>query len=380
MSEHQIVVIGASFAGLTVSHNLLKDIIPAIPKQKFKVVQVAPSDQFYFKIAAPRVLINPQSLPLEKALIDFKKTFSGYSAEQYQFIKASATSIDPATKTVKLSNESSVKYDSLVICSGTYFDNDLWSTARGEEPLKAAIKDLHEKLPKAETIVIGGGGAAGTETAGELGDLYGSKKDITLYSGTSQLLNNLNNKAVGKDAEQRLLKQGIKVQHNIQITSHRSEGGKEVLQLSNGETKTVDVYIGAVGDRPSTSFVPKEWLDDKNRVLTDPQTLRLSVDGVRGVYVYGTAASYSNGSIADVMFAKKAILETLKNDLAGNEPAPRTKNVYKKITSDMQFVPVGSTQGVGIAFGWKVPSFMVKMAKSKDFMIGNASKVVAGNS
>ena len=57
---------------------------------------------------------------------------------------------------------------------------------------------------------------------------------------------------------------------------------------------------------------------------------------------------------------------------------PRTAKVYKKITSDMQFVPIGSQGGVGIAFGWKLPSFMVKMVKSKDFMIGNAVKTVEG--
>jgi apoptosis-inducing factor 2 len=44
----------------------------------------------------------------------------------------------------------------------------------------------------------------------------------------------------------------------------------------------------------------------------------------------------------------------------------------------MQFVPIGASQGVGIAFGWKLPSFAVKFAKSKDFMIGNLDKVLAG--
>lgn len=44
----------------------------------------------------------------------------------------------------------------------------------------------------------------------------------------------------------------------------------------------------------------------------------------------------------------------------------------------MQFVPIGPTQGVGVAFGWKVPSFAVKMAKAKDFMIGNLPKYLEG--
>lgn len=60
------------------------------------------------------------------------------------------------------------------------------------------------------------------------------------------------------------------------------------------------------------------------------------------------------------------------------EPSARTSNVYKKVTSDMQFVPIGPTQGVGVAFGWKVPSFAVKMAKAKDFMIGNLPKYLEG--
>ena len=44
----------------------------------------------------------------------------------------------------------------------------------------------------------------------------------------------------------------------------------------------------------------------------------------------------------------------------------------------MQFVPLGSTQGVGVVMGWKIPSFMVKMAKSKDFMIGQVPKLISG--
>lgn len=395
MSEHQIVVIGASFAGNLITANLLKDIIPSISDKKFKVVQIAPTDEFYWKIGAPRTLINPSSLPVEKALVSVLPYFEKYG-EKYQFIKALVRSIDPATKTLTLSNESSVKYDSLVIASGTIFANNLWSTARGSEPLKAELADLHKKLPEAQTIVIAGGGPAGVETAGELGDVYGSKKDVTLYSGTTNLLNSLNNKNVGKDAEGRLSKQGIKVVHGVQVKSHRSENGKDVLELSNGETKIVDIYISATGDKPNTDFVPKEWLDEKNALRTDGQTMRVNVDGVTGVYGYGAAASYSNGSIMDVFMAKKAIIETLKNDLGGKgtrlllfvqvrtrltmtaEPAARTNNVYKKVTSDMQFVPVGPTQGVGIAFGWKLPSFAVKMAKAKDFMIGKLPTYLEG--
>ena len=317
---HQIVVIGASFAGLTVTSNLLKNILPPLTqsgKHTFKVTLVNPADDFYWKIGAPRTVVNPSSLPAEKTIIPIAPVFSKYTAEQFQFIKAYASSIDANARAVKLSTGQSVAYDTLVICSGTHFRTNIWSTTPGSEALKAALEDMHQRIPSAESILVAGGGPAGVETAGELGELYGDKKDITLLSGTNNLLNRLSNKNVGKDAEARLNKMGVKVIHGVQVTKSHEENKKEIIQLSNGETRTVDVYIEAIGDKPNSSFVPKEWLTDKAQVKTDAQTLRLDVPGVTGVYCYGTVASYSDGSIADVMFAKKAILETLRSDLSG---------------------------------------------------------------
>ena len=319
-ATHEIVIIGASFAGLTVASNLLRDILPAISssgKEAFKVTLINPTKEFLWKIGLPRTIVNPTALPLDKALTDIEPYFTKYGPEKFQFIQAYASSIDPTSKTVKLSTETSVKYDSLVICSGTGFNSDLWSTTPGVDHLRSAIEDIHHKLPAAETIYIAGGGPAGVETAGEFGDTYASKKDVTLLSGGTQLLNRLNNKNVGKDAESRLQKMNVKVVHDVQVTNHHSENGKEVLQLSNGETKTVDIYIEAIGDKPNSSFVPAEWRTERGQVKTDPQTLRLDVDGVTGVYCFGSVGSYSDGGVMDVMFAKKAMLETLRSDLSG---------------------------------------------------------------
>lgn len=363
------------------------------------MIQIAPNEEFFWKIGAPRVIANPDALPLEKALIPIAPHFKNYSPEQYEFIKAYVTSIDPSSRTVHTSTSAAVHYDSLVIASGTNFSTAIWTVSDGAETLKAALSDIHARLPSAQSILIAGGGAAGVETAGELGEVYGKKKDMTLLSGATRLLPRLHNKNMGLDAQTRLEKLGVKVINDgIRVIEHSRQDGKEVLKLSNGETRTVDVYIEATGDRPNSKFVPQDWLDDKQRVKTDPATLRLDVPGVTGVYCIGSVASYSDGSVMDVKFAKGALLETIKLDLQGHgmlsqplirlltskvtnkdsAPGPRTKNVYKKITKDMQFVPIGSQQGVGVAFGWKLPSFLVKMAKSKDFMIGQAVKTVEG--
>lgn len=178
---HQIVVLGASFAGLTVTSNLLKNILPPLTeggKKSFQVTLVNPAEEFYWKIGAPRTIVNPSALPLEKTLLPIPPIFSKYPAEQFQFIKAHASSIDSNTKSVKLSTGQSVTYDSLVICTGTQFTTNLWSTTPGSEALKAALDEIHQKLPGAESVLVAGGGPAGVETSGELGETYGKRKRL----------------------------------------------------------------------------------------------------------------------------------------------------------------------------------------------------------
>jgi NADH dehydrogenase FAD-containing subunit len=348
MSTHTVVIIGASFGGLAVAHGLLKNVFPHLPsgKQSYKIVQIAPNDEFYWKIGAPRVIGNAQSLPLEKALIPIAPGFKAYSKDQYQFIKAYATAIDPSTKTVQTSTSEAVHYDSLVIASGTTFASHLWTVTDGSEPLKEAIHEIHQKLPGAETILVAGGGAAGVETAGELGEVYGKTKKITLLSGSTGLLTRLHNKKMGIDAQSRLEKMGVKVIHdNLRVTEHTTQNGKEVLKLSNGETKTVDVYIEATGDKPNSKFVPQEWLDNNQRVKTDPHTLRLDVPGVTGVYVIGTVGNYSDGSVVDVKFATPAILESIKLDLQGKGMMCSSSHCKAWLTqSQAVLVPTRSTR------------------------------------
>lgn len=376
MSAHTVVVIGASFGGLPVAHDLLKTVLPAYGKD-YKLVLINPSEEFWWKIGAPRAVTRPDLLPLDKALLNFLPTFQQYG-DKFQFIKGKATAIEPASRTVEVNTGDKVHYDQLVIASGTIFENDLWSTSRGTDALRTQVGELHSKLPNAESILIAGGGPCGVETAGELGEAYGGKKEIILLSGGDRLLGRTKNPKPSQISEQMLKKMGVTVTHNVLVKSAVKEGEKTVVTLSNGETKTVDVYIAAVGDKPNNNFVPKEWLDDKGKVKTDPHTLRLDVPDVTGVYCVGTVASYSDGSILDTKLAYKACVESVKLDLGGTNAGSRTKNIYKKITGEMLFVPVGSQQGVGLAFGWKLPSFLIKTAKSKDFMIGNAPKLIQG--
>lgn len=392
-APHTIVVIGASYGGLPVAHALLKDVLPTSGKD-YKLVLVNPSEEFYWKVGAPRAITRPEKLSMEKALLNFLPTFEKYG-DKFQFIKGKVTAIEPRSKTVDVDTGDKIHYDQVVIASGTYFENDLWSTSNGTDALRQEVRELHNRLPTAQTIMIGGGGPCGVETAGELGEAYGGKKEIILLSGADRLLHKPRNQSPSKLSQQMLEKMGVTVTHKVRVQSMKKEGEKTVITLDNGEVKAVDIYIGAVGDKPNNSFVPKDWLTEKGQIKTNGNTLRVDVPGVTGVYCVGSVASYSDGSILDTKLAYTAAVESVKLDLNGEskwhierisraeantitDAGARTKKIYKKIQSEMMFVPVGSQQGVGLAFGWKLPSFAITMFKSKDYMIGNAPKLIEG--
>lgn len=324
-NTHNVVVIGGSFAGLPVAHTVLKNVIPTLgSSQSYKVFIISPNAEFYWKVGAPRAIANPKALPEDKAFVNIAEGFKKYDKSQFEHIKAFATSIDPSNQTISYSDSlkgaatSTLHYDSLILASGTSFKDPIWSVQQGEAATKQALREIHAQLEKAETIVIAGGGAAGVETAGELGSLYGKSKKVTLLSGAPQLLPRLQNPAVGKDAQAKLEKMGVEVVHNLRIeSSTKDNSGRSTLRMDDGTERVVDVQLDATGDAPNSTFIPKEWLNEKGFVKTDTSTLRADIPGVKNVYVLGSIGSYSKGGIPEILFGFKVVCESIRIDLAG---------------------------------------------------------------
>jgi NADH dehydrogenase FAD-containing subunit len=72
-----------------------------------------------------------------------------------------------------------IKYDSLVIASGTTSSSPLWTINDSHEVSRTAIRALRKELPNASMILIAGAGSVGVETNGEIASAY-PKAKITL--------------------------------------------------------------------------------------------------------------------------------------------------------------------------------------------------------
>ena len=330
---HNIVIVGGSFGGLPTAHTLLGSVIPTLKTGKpYKVYIISPNTELYWKIGAPRIIANPALLPVEKAFLSIADGFKKYNNSQFEHIQGYVSSVDPSSQTLSYGPamgepSSSLHYDTLVLATGTSFKNPMWSSQAGEGPTKAALEEVHRQITPAKKIMVIGGGAAGTETAGELAYSYGSKKEILLLTGSKQPLPRITDQRVGKDAQGRLQKMGVKVINDLRTESiSKNSDGKTIIKLSNGSEEVVDLVIEATGDTPNNSYIPKDWLNERGVVKTVAPTLRLDVPGVKNVYSIGSVASYSNGGIPEILHSYKALGESIRIDLAGESKSSHALN------------------------------------------------------
>ncbi|MCJ1326948.1 hypothetical protein MMC10_003614 [Thelotrema lepadinum] len=393
---HEILILGGNFGGISSAHYLLRHTIPALtakdPNQKYRVTIVSPSTHSFFKIAAPRVLISSEKIPLDKAFQSIRDGFATYQPSQFSFLQGKATAVDPQSKmvTVSLSDGGSSRllpYSTLVIATGNIAD-PLWALNEAHTHSQDAHRQLQAALPGAKSILIAGGGPAGVETAGEIAENYPHAKAIIL-SGGERLLPRLNPKT-SHAAAAKLQKLNVTVIHGVKVVSAVKENnGQTRVNLSNGADKVVDVYINATGGRPNTDFLPHEWLDERGKVLTDAQTLRGTGSTMDGVYCIGDAGSYSSGGVMDVQFGTRPLCTSIgvditaqissKEKLGSSAKAPKALlQVKYKPMKDSQLVVISSNGGVVQILGWRLPSFLVWLIKSRDFMIGNAEQLVKG--
>ncbi|KAI9790923.1 MAG: hypothetical protein M1816_004684 [Peltula sp. TS41687] len=382
--QRNIVVLGGGMAGIGVSHYLLRHTIPAVKAVSsppavtaaadYKVIMVSPSAHLYWTPASVRALVSEKLLPSEKLFSPIMDGFTSYAPQSFRFIHGTTVGMDPDARTVEvqlatgMKERSTIPYHALIIATGASSPtNPIWSVTDGEEATKQAYTTLHHRLPEARTIVVGGGGGAGVETAGELGAEYGKTKEITLLSGSARLLEGRLRPALGEAAASQLGRLGVQVRHQTRVqTVTANADGSTSLALSDGSSLQADVYVDCTGLRSNTAFVPAALLDGQQRVETDPATLRVTKAGPR-VYALGSCASYADGGIMDVWNATGPLMWNVEYDLSEGR-AGREKR-YEKNQKEMFLVPVGRKGGVGALFGWKIPGVAVWMIKGRSYFI-----------
>jgi NADH dehydrogenase FAD-containing subunit len=387
-----IIILGASFGGLPATHYILRHILPALKAKKdakYHVYIIDKSPDWYYRIASPRAGASLSLMPKEKLFHDISKIFAQYSSEDITFIQATVTSLDTKARTVQFTKseylgDESLAYHALIVATGSKTHDPVYSMHTDTLGTMNAIKTMNQAVSTAKDIIIVGGGATGVESAGEIGEVVNGKPGwfsapvpktrITLITASSRLVPELR-PSLGKLAEEKLKKLGVDVLYNTRVADVSTTEGRKTVTLAKGDKMEADLYIGAIGITPNSSFLPKHLLAEKGHLITNSKTLRVDLAGPR-VYAVGDIVSFTIGTSIQLTESLPTLLVNLKRDLMSYDPAfpdkkPKGKDrEFELSTKEMCSVPLGSTGGVGAIYGWRIPSWLVWMLKGRDYLFG----------
>jgi len=409
-SRKLIVVLGASYSGVSLTHYLLKHVVPAL-SGSYQLVLVSPSNEIVARPAMPRAMLSDDLLDQSKLFVKVTTVLAQYPEDTVRFLHGTAIKLNHGAKNVTIrpavdsalnSGTEMLEYHALIIATGASTNSPLLGLTTDSEALRASWASLRAALPTAKTIVIAGGGPAGIETAGEIGHHLNGKAGmfkktigtpkvaITVVNGSERILPVLR-PALATKAELLLAKLGVTVRNNLKVTavepaasgSATSIATKTVVRLNDGTTIDADIYIPATGWNYNTSFVDASLLNAEHRVIVNGDMFRVNGAGDNAmVYAIGDASAAHRPAVHLILDAVPVCANAIKRDLLRAEGKPEAElpadKPFAANAKEMQLVPIGKTMGVGAVMGFKVPGFFVKMIKGRDYFLWTTPKLWSG--
>jgi apoptosis-inducing factor 2 len=287
-----------------------------------------------------------------------------------------------------------IQYHALVFASGGRTPSPMYTPYPSTGATRSAMSTFRAALPKARSIVIGGGGAAGVETAAEIAEYLNGARSwlpwstwepkvvVTIVTRASKLLPTLS-EAAARHAERYLERLGVQVLYGRSIVRTIPEDAGESLSslaagdgdgtfqvfLDDRQTLEADIYVPCFHGKPTTQYVPAALLTPSGHVRIDEKTLRVVGAGPL-VYALGEVSSNFKGGSLAITNMTKILTGNLKRDLqaANGMPLEGKDHRYEHDPRATQFVPVGRTKGVGQFMGCWLPSWVVWMLKGRTYM------------
>ena len=386
-----VVVIGGGFGGLKFLQRARSSKIQftLIDKQNHHLFQ-----PLLYQVAT--AVLSPANIafPIRRMFKNFKNV---------KVILDEATDINREDKTVTISSGEKIKYDQLVVSTGSrhsYFGNDDWSEySNGLKGINDALQ-IRERLlrafEKAENekniekrnkylnFVVVGGGPTGVEMAGSIAEIaYKNMKEefrnfkssdanVYLIEATEKILPMYSDRLSGK-AEKYLIDFGVQVRTNEKVIKIEND-----LVVTDKESIETDNVIWAAGNEASPIIKKLNTkTDSEGRAIVDPDC-SIKEDG--NVFVIGDAANYKNKNnstlpgIAPVAIQQGKYLEKIIK----NKTLKQDRKPFKYYDKGMM-ATVGRYKAIGKIGNIEISGFIAWLFWSAIhilYLIGYRSKIL----
>ncbi|KAH0282524.1 FAD/NAD(P)-binding domain-containing protein [Aureobasidium namibiae CBS 147.97] len=374
----RFVIIGGSYAGIKTAHGVLKQIPNA------HVTLINPSMQFFYNIASPRILANPDAIRTDEYMIDIPSCFARHGPGSFRFVEGLATEVLEQTRVVKLADCEEIAYDYLIIASGSTtkstegLDGDMapWKARQDGRTLEYIIES-QEKLARATDIVICGAGPVGVEFAGELADMVEESEkncSVTLISSRSTILPHIDQR-VGLHAMAILARKGVKVVMGSKVASAYRDNlsSRWIIELDDGTTMSSDCYISTTGPLPCNNFIPGHFLDDQGWMKVDAH-LRVVSSAASDqspcrVYGIGDIIACQPRNVRVINQQLTVLLATLKADLQTTTCGQKSSLTYSPRPTTHILIPIGAAAGTGLVFGVIPWEWVVWLMQGRNYLV-----------
>ncbi|MFE3451888.1 NAD(P)/FAD-dependent oxidoreductase [Nonomuraea sp. NPDC059194] len=279
-TAHRVLILGAGYAGTAAAIQLAARVKG---RENVQVVLVNPQERF-----TERLRLHMTATGQQLAEMNLPELLEGTGA---QFVRGWVTAVDADTKTVRVDDDQVLHYDTLVYGLGSVADT---AAVPGVEEYAYTLNNaqdaelLADRLARlgSGTVVVGGSGLTGIESAAEIAERHPELTVMLLGRQEPGATMNPKAKAYLQSALERL---GVRVRSGIEVVNVLPES----VELAGGESIAADVVLWTSGTRVSPlAAAAGLTVDERGRIVTDAALRSVSHPEV---YAVGDAAAVRQG-------------------------------------------------------------------------------------
>ncbi|MER6142108.1 FAD-dependent oxidoreductase [Streptomyces sparsogenes] len=277
---HRVVILGAGYAGMSAAVQLAAR---AKRRGGVEVTVVNARERF-----TERMRLHMTATGQRLAELSVPELLEGTGA---RFVRGWVTAVDAEARTVRIDDDRVLRYDTLVYGLGSVADTAAVPGVEDHAYTLDSAQDaevLADRLARlgSGTVVVGGSGLTGVETAAEIAERH-PELDVVLL-GREEPGAAMNAKA-GAYLRAALERLGVAVRAGVEVVKVLPDA----VELAGGESVTADVVVwaGATRVSPLAAAAGLE-VDGRGRIVTDAALRSVSHPQV---YAVGDAAAIRQG-------------------------------------------------------------------------------------
>lgn len=276
----RILIIGAGYAGMAATTRLARR---TKGRDDVRVTLVNPQARFTERLRLHQVASGQQLADLR-----IPDLLAGTDVE---FVQGWVTGVDADARTVRLDDERTISYDTLIYALGSVADTD---TVPGVDEFAYTLDSAHDAALLAQqldrlgggTVVVAGGGLTGIESAAEIAEQH-PELDVVLLS------RQVPGSTMGATARVRLhaglSRLGVRIRAGVDVVKVMPDG----VALADGEVVSARAVLWTTGVRVSpVAAAAGLRVDERGRIITDAALRSVSHPNV---YAVGDAAAVTQG-------------------------------------------------------------------------------------